>query len=266
MTEKEWPACTDPYSMLEFLRGKASDRKLRLFACACCRRVWHFLSDERSRRAVDISEKYADGLATETERETARAEAREALETVRTARYRERPSEYYNPLDAAADAAYAAIAFVAFPPSDELNLPRSDFFVSAAGGAANAIAAHRLRVAEAGEAAALATDIRLLREDGGDEAMWNDTRAREWSLHAGLLRDIFGNPFRLVTIDPSWRTSTVTNLAAAIYDERAFDRLPILADALEDSGCTNADLLNHCRQAGVHVRGCWALDLVLGKE
>ena len=66
--------------------------------------------------------------------------------------------------------------------------------------------------------------------------------------------------------DPRWRTSNVTALAQAIYDDRAFDRLPILADALEDAGCTDADILNHCRQPGEHVRGCWVVDLVLGKE
>jgi hypothetical protein len=83
---------------------------------------------------------------------------------------------------------------------------------------------------------------------------------------ATLIRDIFGNPFRPVSVDPAWRTSTVVSLAQGIYDERAFDRLPILADALEDAGCTDADMLNHCRQPGEHVRGCWALDLLLGKQ
>jgi hypothetical protein len=85
---------------------------------------------------------------------------------------------------------------------------------------------------------------------------------------AALLRDIFLTPLirRLPRIPPSWLTATVKQLAQAIYEERAFDRLPILADALEDAGCDNADILNHCRQPGVHVRGCWVVDLVLGKE
>jgi len=81
-----------------------------------------------------------------------------------------------------------------------------------------------------------------------------------------LIFDIIGNPFRPVTLDPTWRTSTVTNLAQAIYNDLAFDRMPILADALEDAGCTNVDVLNHCRQPGVHVRGCWVVDLLLGKS
>jgi hypothetical protein len=80
------------------------------------------------------------------------------------------------------------------------------------------------------------------------------------------LRDIFGNPFRPVTLNPSWRTPTVKQLAEAIYKERAFERMPILADALEDAGCDNADILSHCRGGGEHVRGCWVVDLVLGRE
>jgi hypothetical protein len=85
------------------------------------------------------------------------------------------------------------------------------------------------------------------------------------SLTAALLRDILGNPFRPVEFDAGWPTSTVVSLAHAIYQERAFERMPILADALEDAGCTNADFLNHCRQPGEHVRGCWVVDLVLDK-
>ena len=73
-------------------------------------------------------------------------------------------------------------------------------------------------------------------------------------------------PVPAPTIAPAWQTATVTSLAQAIYDERAFDRLPILADALEDAGCTNADVLEHCRQTGIHARGCWVVDLLLGKE
>jgi hypothetical protein len=84
---------------------------------------------------------------------------------------------------------------------------------------------------------------------------------------AHLVRDIFGPLiFRSLAIDPAWVTSTVTALAQAIYDDRAFDRLPILADALEDAGCTDADILAHCRGGGEHVRGCWVVDLLLAKE
>jgi hypothetical protein len=81
-----------------------------------------------------------------------------------------------------------------------------------------------------------------------------------------FLRDIFGDPFHPVSISQHWLTNTVIILAKAIYNERTFDRMPILADALEDAGCDNADILNHCRQPGAHVLGCWALDLLLNKQ
>jgi hypothetical protein len=81
-----------------------------------------------------------------------------------------------------------------------------------------------------------------------------------------LLREIFGNPFRPATIDSAWQSGSVIALAQAIYSDRAFDRMPILADALEDAGCANADILNHCRQPDVHVKGCWVLDLILSKD
>jgi hypothetical protein len=83
---------------------------------------------------------------------------------------------------------------------------------------------------------------------------------------AGIIRDVFGNPFRPVTFDPAWITSQVLKLAQSIYDERVYDRLPILGDALEAAGCDNADILSHCRELGTHVRGCWVVDAILGKS
>ncbi|MDY3553014.1 hypothetical protein R5W24_002104 [Gemmata sp. JC717] len=80
------------------------------------------------------------------------------------------------------------------------------------------------------------------------------------------IRDIFGNPFRPVTFSPAWRTFTVVALASGMYDSRDFTAMPILADALQDAGCDSADILAHCRGEGPHVRGCWVVDLVLGKE
>jgi hypothetical protein len=81
-----------------------------------------------------------------------------------------------------------------------------------------------------------------------------------------LIRDVFGNPLRPLVFDPAWRTGSLVKLGRAIYQERTFDGLPILADALEDAGCHDADILGHCRQPGEHVRGCWVVDLILGKK
>jgi hypothetical protein len=85
-------------------------------------------------------------------------------------------------------------------------------------------------------------------------------------MHCLRIRDIFGNPFRPVTTDPAWFTSTVLSLSQQMYESRDFSPMPILADALQDAGCDNADILDHCRGTGPHVRGCHVLDTILGKS
>ena len=90
-------------------------------------------------------------------------------------------------------------------------------------------------------------------------------REAEDRAHADLFRDIIGNPFRPVAFDPAWRTETAVGLAERMYDSRDFSTMPVLADALEDAGCDHPDMLAHCRGGGPHVRGCWVIDLVLGK-
>jgi hypothetical protein len=96
---------------------------------------------------------------------------------------------------------------------------------------------------------------------------WDVGRDAENHEQVKLARDIFGNPFRAVVFDPSWRTSTAVGLARTMYDARDFGAMPVLADALEEAGCDTPDVLAHCRDPdGVHVRGCWVVDLVLGKS
>jgi hypothetical protein len=113
-----------------------------------------------------------------------------------------------------------------------------------------------------GELAAAAFGWAASAEDG-----FAGAKKAERDQQAQVVREIFGNPFRPVAFDPAWRTSDVMLLAGGIYEERAFDRMPILADALQDADCTSADILTHLRDGGaVHYRGCWALDLVLDKE
>jgi len=91
-------------------------------------------------------------------------------------------------------------------------------------------------------------------------------RKQERARQCGVLRDIFGNPFHPIAFSQEWRTDTAIALARQMYDSRDFSTMPILADALQDAGCDNADILDHCRGSGPHVRGCWVVDLVLGKE
>ncbi|MBP3954892.1 hypothetical protein J8F10_06295 [Gemmata sp. G18] len=90
-------------------------------------------------------------------------------------------------------------------------------------------------------------------------------RTETWGA-ADLVGDIFGNPFHPVAFSPSWHNSTVLSLASQMYESRDFSAMPILADALQDAGCDSADVLDHCRGPGPHVRGCWVVDRVLGKE
>jgi hypothetical protein len=91
----------------------------------------------------------------------------------------------------------------------------------------------------------------------------------ERTVHRAFLRDVFGNPFRSPPVSQpwlEWNDGTVVKLAEGIYEDRAFDHLPVLADALEDAGCHDADILGHCRDAGPHVRGCWVVDLLTGRN
>jgi hypothetical protein len=105
------------------------------------------------------------------------------------------------------------------------------------------------------------TDRPLLESDR-EELYWNAERRQQ----AELIRDIFHYPQRYVTIDSRWRTSTVVDLARAIYEERTFEKMPVLADALMDAGCDSDEIIAHCQGGQVHVRGCWVLDLLLDKR
>jgi hypothetical protein len=216
MTEHEWLTCTDPEAMLDFLRNRTapSDRKLRLFACACCRRIWHRLTDPRSRRAVAIAEQFADHP---NEPDSRRA------------------------LDEAAAAAYTVVGDATFSAN-----------AHAAGLAAHHTSEPHFRFADFASLGA-----RYAAYPGGLMVQ---------SVQCKLLRDIFANPFRPATIDAAGLRPAVVNLAQGIYDDRAFDRLPLLAHALEEAGGTAPDVFGHLRQGGSHVRGCWAVDLILGKQ
>ena len=127
-----------------------------------------------------------------------------------------------------------------------------------------------------------ATDAEMLEYNSGISAIGSAEHALSYCRRVGrrakpaepaelqaqvlLLREVFGNPFRPVTLDPAWLTSTVVTLAQQMYDANEFGAMPILGDALQDAGCDNAAVLDHCRDAPApHVRGCWVLDLVLRK-
>lgn len=110
------------------------------------------------------------------------------------------------------------------------------------------------------------SDDRLLLFSAASAGVSGRGRSRHCG-YCTILRDIFGNPFRPVAFSPGWRTATAVALARQMYESRDFGATPILADALQEAGCDSEDVLNHCRDPNqVHVRGCWAVDLVLGKS
>ena len=266
MTETEWLACADLTPMLDFLRGKASDRNLRLFAVACCRRVWHLLKDGRSRRAVEISEQNADGLSTGT----GRGKAFQAAEAASA--------------DACQTAEKVYLDRVRLHPETDQDGTRAD--AESHGVIEAAQAAKSSALEDSRKAAELvAWSARKAWMYSARIEHWVGNRSAESSrafdlanrYHCDLLRDIFGNPFRLSHPLPAavlaWNDCTVKRLAETIYQERKMPegtldtgRLAILADALLDAGCSEEDLIAHCRSDGPHVRGCYAIDLTLGKE
>jgi len=251
VTEAEWLACSDPEPMLEFLRGRAGDRKLRLFAAACCRRIWSLLPDKRSRRAVEAVEAFAYGLAARGDLEAAREAAMQALAA----------ASFAGAAWSAAAAAYEATA--ADLRAGRRRLPALvHAWGEAAGVADYAAEAVASEAADGPGAEGVPKQIA--------ESARRVAQASEQRRQANLLRCVFGNPFVAIPgIYPSllkWNDGCVPRIARGIYDERAFDRMGILADALLDAGCDNEEVLAHCRQQeGVHAKGCWVLDLLLGK-
>jgi hypothetical protein len=210
MTEQEWNTGIRPLTMLEFLRGKASDRKLRLFACACCRRHRSVLRGKKSRQMLEVSEDFADDRI-----------SREDMEKMRKRWY---TFDYPFPLTGTWQMALAC--------------------------------------------ATITHLTTWATETATHAAQASNRPERERLVQADVLRDIFGNPFRPVPVDRSillWHDGAVVHMAQSIYDGRRFQDLPILADALEEAGCTDPGILGHCRGPGKHVRGCWVVDLVLGK-
>jgi hypothetical protein len=225
--------------MLDELREVSTERKVRLFLTACCRRI---CGEVQQPQIVDVSEAFADGML------GADALCAAHRETV----------DVHTVLERARDNSTAiGVIEAARGLGPELNRGY------VAGGT---LLAARSLATEGRE-----SGMRLL---GGmpmgepDLALLRVARAAEeaeLAAQADLLRDIFGNPFRPVTFSTDWRTCTVVSLARQMYDARDFGAIPILADALQDAGCDNDDILGHCRGPGPHVRGCWVVDLVLGK-
>ena len=250
MTEQEWAACGDPQKMLECLQTLSSGsafltctccrvkcqrkpvacpayRKLRLFSHDCCRRILHLLPDPACRDAVDALEGSIEG----TIDEGTYLHAYLRFDRIRRAQY---PGAV-TPADEAWTAVYCAVHRHWREQFDEYHAhERWQYAVGVAEDAAAGVGPH------------------------------------EKQQQSNLLREIFGNPFHPPSPLPAgvlaWNDATIRRVAEGIYQERAFERLGILADALLDAGCDDEELIGHCRSKGPHVRGCWGIDLILGRS
>jgi hypothetical protein len=221
--------------MLDCLWGRATDRKLRLFAVACCRFLSGSLVEPRGLRAVEVVERFADGTTTPDALRVACSAAQDAF------RY----------LVGGTKINYSGAVHAAAAAADV------DADVAARDASSRTLFASRALVA-------------WVKGPGDAEPQAMECQPILQELQVGVLRDLFGPlPFRPVTLDPSvlaWHDGTVVRLARSIYDERRFVDLPLLGDALLDAGCDQEEVVAHCRAGGEHVKGCWVLDLCLGKE
>lgn len=257
MTEHEWLMSTDPRKMVQWLlngRGNlyrttpdgipigVSQRKLRLFACAVVRQQWEYLIDQRSKHAVNVGERMADGIATEKE-------ISRAVESVDGTMWE---IAYGSPAQNATHDAY--------------------YCVGDAAAAVQEVVTGSDRVADTIQVAILRDIIGnpfrkgwYCRECGvvGQEDVYD--AEGDGKGHSGCWKSVIDR----VAVGRKqlvWNDGQIPKMAKVIYEHRTFDQLPILADAFEDAGCVDQVILNHCRSDGVHVRGCYVLDLLLGKE
>jgi hypothetical protein len=229
MTEEEWLAAADPKRLLDFLRWKASERKLRLALCGALNLFSSSVVADWIMGSRVVAENHADGLLSNRELNTFRSGL---------------------PVPAVGDQeAWRRRYF-----SGLLLCPKKKLFSSC-----EALLAYAVRA--------------RISVHAGPVWVWQKHREtriallkRERPIIVQFLRDIFGNPFRPLTFAAEWRTDTALSLTRGMYESRDFSAMPILADALQDAGCDNEDILSHCRGDGPHVRGCWVVDLVLGKE
>jgi hypothetical protein len=290
MTETDWRECRDPGVLLEFLRPRASNRKLKLFDAACARGVWHLLCGASLRDALAEAEECCDHEGVREPAPAVLAAVSEAVrelgETTREAdRFwrAARQGAWASTMDrgtmrrswleaacrrldcrAASQAAKAAlIALSKSQAGDEAHIFtwkwQKDQAAQAAASAARYEAeslAFRAKSAPGVAPPDVAGEARTAAD-----ALYQAVRSGQ----AALLRDIFGDTFLATAFDPSWRTPTAVSVARRMYDDRDFTAMPVLADALQEGGCEMPDILDHSRRPGEHVKGCWVVDWALSR-
>jgi len=268
MDEHDWLTSTDAATMLAFVAGRDAppgailpaeplgERKLRLFLVGCCRQRWELFTSPVARRAVETVEAFADGLADDG----ALGQARKAA--LRSDRRRTTEMPTWQGTDRRrkmADLRIVRGAVALCAPYAELTRPRRYYGRSASFVPLRAEHRHL----DGDLSARSVVDAIAWGDDSPDPDGQAAAVRMAQIAQAELLRCVVGDPFRPGPRG-TWPDATVERLARWAYDERAFDQLPVLADALEDAGCADAALLSHLRGPGPHVRGCWAVDVVLG--
>jgi hypothetical protein len=242
MTEEQWLNAMDPHPLLQYLRskGNAGHRKLLLWACACVRRIWPLLADCRSRDAVETRERYEDGLASQGELAVAKKVAGNARNEA-LAPYRDIAGSSVNDRAREFGPVWAALAASALADGNPDSIVMAAWATGCLG------------------------------------AEWQAAYRAERAAQATVFRDVFFGPFRPVP-HPGEALLTgngglVARLAQAVYGDPILPagtldpaRLAVLGDALEEVGCTDAEILGHLRGAGQHWRGCWCVDLLTGRQ
>jgi len=247
VTEKEWLTAREPDDLLEFLRERASDRQFRLFICACCRRFLP-LMPKKPEYDVKLCEKYivhGEKFAEELITWPKLQESFHEMEFV----------------DVSHDGYLAAYA------------ARMAIDRDIAGSTRPMLRGRNLIAHPASTGAQYSRTVvgRLLATSKTAKGTTPTSKKRmatvaEKRYQIDILHDIFGNPFQPIAFDPSWQTSTAISLALQVYESRDFSLMPILADALQDAGCDNSEVLNHCSGTGPHVRGCWVINRLRAKS
>lgn len=236
MQEYAWQNGIDYREMITLI-GKEDWRRMGLAACAYIRMGLVELDDSQLRTAIETAEDYADFRVTKEEVKAMRHSLSQMLEESRTRHLRDKTA-----------AAWSDHEYEMWwtPPA-----------------AIRQLEEQVRRIELVLKPGRVNTETLFYAGNTATTGFHFEDKKRT----CDLLREIFGNPFRPVTFSPEWRTDTAVTLARMMYEAREFSAMPILADALQDAGCDNDDILNHCRKANAtHVRGCWVVDLVLEKS
>ena len=238
MTESDWLTSRDCRAMMHFLKPPRDARVVYLFLAAVGRSIRRLHPEPLLREVIDWIERYADGEAEWHDSPDGYDLESEmyGLENPKRANY------WIWKLGLEDLNEDERTALIGWGPNRELLswqdiLIRAAFFTEA-----------------------ISSDLQVGLFEGEPETDYLRF------MNPAFLRDIFGNPFRPVTFAPAWQTAAASSLAQSMYDRRDFAAMPVLADLLEEAGCDSGEVLAHCRdEKQVHVRGCWVVDLVLGK-